>query len=333
MKTIQFTDYGSPFQVVEVPNPNLQQGQVLVKMSVASINPRDASVRDGLFRHIPPPVGPSSKIVGLEGAGTIVASADEGQTYPVGTPVFFRQAYHLPQGGTWQEYVVATPADLLPVPTGKNLVEAAAFRIPYHTALLALEKAGFQQNGNANQVVFIPAVGSAVGNAAIQVVRALGVQEPITTAGSSAKAEKARANGYSKVIDLTRETLADGVKRLSDGSGVDVAIDMLGGPYTGQILSVLKPGKTLVVCGMSAGAQATILIPELMGRGRNINSLNVIFTPPAFQEPALKRVLNLWRENLITPLIDRVFPFTQAEEAQRYLIEGRPLGRVLLSFE
>jgi len=262
-----------------------------------------------------------------------MASADTQKTYPVGSSVLFRQAYHLPHGGTWQEYVVATPADLLPVPSGKSMLEAAAIRIPYHTALLALEKAGFQQTGNANQIVLAPAVGGAVGNAAIQLVRAFGVQEPITTAGSSAKAEKARSLGYSKVIDLTRETLADGVKRLSGGAGVDVAIDMLGGPFTGQILSTLKPGKTLVVCGMSAGAMANVLIPELMGRGRNINSLNVIFTPPALQEPALKCVLNLWRENRVTPVIDRVFPFTQAEEAQRYLIEDRPLGRVLLSFE
>lgn len=333
MKTIQFDDYGSPFQVVEVPTPNLASGQLLVKMSVASVNPRDSSVRDGLFRHIPPPVGPSSKIVGLEGSGVVVASAEDQHTYPVGTPVFFRQAYHLPHGGTWQEYVVATPPDLIPIPPGKTMFEAAAVRIPYHTALLALEKAGFQQEGAANQTVFIPAVGSSVGNAAIQIVRACGVQEPITTAGSSAKAEKARELGYSKVIDLSRETLVDGVRRLTGGAGVDVGIDMLGGPFVGQILSILKPGKTLVVCGMSAGAQANFLVPELMGRARNINSLNVIFTPPALQEPALNRVLRLWQENRVTPLINRVFPFTQAEEAQRYLIQDRPLGRVLLSFE
>lgn len=333
MKTIQFDDYGFPFQVVEVPMPPLESGQLLIKMAVASVNPRDVSVRDGVFRHIPPPVGPSSKIVGLEGAGTVVASNAEAQSYPVGSQVFFRQAYHLPQGGTWQEYVVATAKDLLPVPSGKNLFEAAAFRIPYHTALLGLEKAGFQASGDADQVVFVPAVGSAVGNAAIQLVRAYGIQEPITTAGSSAKAEKARGLGYSKVIDLSQESLVDGVRRLAGGAGVDVAIDMLGGAYTGQILSILKPGKTLVVCGMSAGAQASILIPELMGRGRNINSLNVIFTPPPVQEAALERILQLWRENRIAPLIDRVFPFTQAEEAQRYLTVDRPLGRVLLSFE
>lgn len=333
MKTIQYKDYGTPFQVVEVPAPNLERGQILVKMAAASVNPRDPSVRDGLFRHIPPPIGPSSNIVGLEGAGIVVASLEDQQTYPVGSAVFFRQAYHLPQGGTWQEYVVATPQDLLPIPAGKNMFEAAAFRIPYHTALLALEKAGFRPDGGADQTVFIPAVGSGVGNAAIQVVRACGVQEPITTAGSTAKAEKARAQGYSQTIDLSQETLVEGVRRLTRGAGVDAAIDMLGGPFTGQILSILKPGKTLVICGMSAGAQAAILLPELIGRARNISSLNVIFTPPAVQEPALNRVLRLWQENRIAPLIDRVFHYTQAEEAQRYLVVDRPLGRVLLSFE
>lgn len=333
MKIIQFADYGQPFQVSEVSTPELEPGQVLVKMTAAPINPRDVSIRDGLFRHIPPPVGPSSKIVGMEGAGVIAASQANPQTFPVGSSVFFRQAYHLPKGGTWQEYVVATPQDLLPIPSGKNAFEAAALRVPYLTAILALGKAGFRPDGGAEQLVFVPAVGSAVGNAAIQLVRAFGVQEPITTAGSTTKAEKARALGYSKVIDLSQETLVDGVKRLAGGAGVDAAIDMLGGSFTNQIISILKPGKTLVVCGMTAGVQANILLPELVGRGRNLNALNVIFTPPTVQDPAFEGVLQIWKDNRVTPLIDKVFPFTQVEEAQRYLIEGRPLGRVLLGFE
>ncbi len=333
MRTIQFTDYATPFQVIEVPMPTLTSGQLLVKMAAASINPRDAAVRDGLFRHIPPPVGPSSKIVGLEGAGVVVATAEEEQTYPVGTGVFFRQAYHLPQGGTWQEYVVATAKDLLPIPAGKSMFEAAAFRIPYHTAQLGLEKGGFCFEGAKDQLVLVPAVGGAVGNATMQLVKAYGVQEPITTAGSTEKAEKARKLGYNKVIDLTQENLIDGVKRLSGGAGIDVALDMLGGAFTGQMLSLLKPGKTLVICGISAGVQANIMLPELVGRGRNINSLNVIFTPPSVFDAALNVILHIWRDNRVAPLIDQIFPFTQAEEAQRYLIEDRPMGHVLLTFE
>lgn len=333
MKTIQFEEYGSPFQVVDVPVPDLEPNQVLVKMTAASVNPRDPTVRNGMFRHIPPPVGPSSKIVGLEGSGIIAASSEEEPVYPVGTRVFFRQAYHLPKGGTWQEYVVATSQDLISVPEHKDMFEAAALRIPYQTALLALEKAGFQRDGGADQSVLAPAVGSGVGNAAIQLARAYGIQEPITTAGATAKAEKARALGYDKVIDLSCESIYDGVMRLTNGAGVDVAIDILGGSYTGQILSAIKNGKTLVVCGVSAGAQATILIFELLTKGKHINSLNIALTPPTIRESALDAVLHLWYENRIHPLIDRIFPFTQAEEAQRYLMEDRPMGRVMLAFE
>jgi NADPH:quinone reductase-like Zn-dependent oxidoreductase len=333
MKIVQFADYGQPFQVVEAPTPELEPGQVLVKMVAASINPRDVNIRDGMFRHIPPPLGTTSKIMGQEGAGVIAASKADQQKYPVGSAVFFRQAYNLPRGGTWQEYVVATPQDLLPLPPGKSMFEAAALRVPYLSAILSLGKAGFRPDGGADQLVFVPAVGSAVGNAVIQLVRAFGAQEPITTAGSSAKAEKARALGYSRVIDLTQETVVDGVKRLTGGAGVDAAVDILGGPFTNQILSILKPGKTLVVCGMSAGVQANILLPELVARGRTMTALNIIFTPPTVQDPAFEHVLQIWKDNRVTPLIDKVFPFTQAEEAQRYLIEGRPLGRVLLGFE
>ncbi|HEY7419847.1 MAG TPA: zinc-binding dehydrogenase, partial [Ktedonobacteraceae bacterium] len=258
---------------------------------------------------------------------------DDQQTYPIGTSVFFRHAYHLPHGGTWQEYVVATPQDLIPLPPDKDVFEAAAIRVPYQTALLGLEKGGFRPDGEAEQVVLAPAVGGAVGNAAIQLVRAYGVQEPVTTAGSTIKAERAQALGYSKVVDLSRESVHDGVMRFTNGTGVDIALDMLGGAYTEQFLSVLKPGKALVVCGFSAGPQATISIPQLMGMGKQIYSFNVIMMPPALQESALDRVFHLWNENRIRPLIDRVFPFTEAEQAQRYLKESRPLGRVLLTFE
>jgi NADPH:quinone reductase len=333
MKTIQFRDYGSAFEVVEVPTPQLERGQVLVKMAVASINPRDIDVRNGFLRNIPPPVGTSSNIVGIEGSGTVVDSKDDQQTYPIGTSVFFRQAYHLPHGGTWQEYVVATPQDLISLPPDKDMFEASAIRIPYQTALVGLEKGGFQPGEEAEQAVLAPAVGGAVGNAAIQLVRAYGVQEPVTTAGSAAKAERAQALGYSKVIDLSRESIRDGVMRFTDGVGVDIVLDMLGGGYTGQFLSVLKPGKALVVCGFSAGAQANISIPELMGMSKQIYSFNLLATPPALRASALKSVLGLWQENRIRPLIDRVFPFTEAEQAQRYLREARPLGRVLLTFE
>ena len=332
MKAVQFEDYGSPLQVVDCPIPHLQPGQLLIKMTAAAINPLDCNIHKGLFRHLPF-LAPSSHILGNEGAGHIADSADEEQTYPVGTPVFFRDAYNLPCGGTWQEYVVATPSQVQPIPSHKDLFEAAALRSAYQSAYLSLDLAGFPWDSANDQVVFATAVGSGVGNAAIQLARAYGAQEPVTTAGSTAKAEKARSLGYSKVIDLTCESLQDGVMRFTNGEGVDVALDVLGGRYATQALESLKFGKTLVLIGTAAGTEATIKLGELIGKRKHIESLNVQFSPRDKLVSSFKCILRLWQEDRLHPLVDRVFPFTEAQEAQRYQMEDRPFGKVLLSFE
>lgn len=134
MKAVVFEDYGGPSMLADVPDPDLLPGQILIQMAYAGINPRDLNLRAGMFQHIPPPLGATSKIVGNEGAGTIVAAAEETPTYPIGTPVFFREAYHLPKGGTWQEYAVATPRDVLPIQPQQDLREAAALRTGYQSA-------------------------------------------------------------------------------------------------------------------------------------------------------------------------------------------------------
>lgn len=332
MKAVVFEEYGDPSQVVDIPVPDLPPGHILLKMAFAAINPRDLNLRAGMFRNIPPPLGSTSKIVGNEGAGTIVASTDAQQTYPVGTQAFFREAYHLPFGGTWQEYVVATPQDVLPIQAGKDIREAAALRTSYQSALMALEIGGFQATEGTDQLVLAPAVGSGVGNAAIQLARAYGAPEPITTAGSSAKAEKARALGYSKVIDLTQESLRDGVKRLTNSAGVDVALDILGGPYMPDTIAALKPGRTIVIMGGAAGLQVSFLIFELVGPRKTMRPLNVIFESPEVRRSAMERVVRLWEEDRIHPVVDRVFPVSEAVEAQRYSKEDRPFGKVLLSF-
>jgi NADPH2:quinone reductase len=334
MKVIRFEAYGGPSMLIDEPEPTLQPRQILVKMSYAAINTRDLNIRAGLFRHSPPPLAPTSHIVGNEGAGIIVASADEQGMYPVGTPVLFREGYHLPRGGTWQEYVVAMPQDVLPVPQGKHLREAAAFRTAYQSAYLALEIGEFSFTDASDQVLFATAVGSGTGNAALQIARAVGAQQVISTAGSSAKAERAQAQGFHDVIDLSHEALGDGVMRLTNGRGVDVVLDVLGGSYIAQALSTLKIGKTLVVIGNAAGDfTISVSLFELMGKRRSIRSLNVILTPTLLREHALREIMHLWQEDAIAPLVDTIFPFTEVVEAQRSYKENRPFGKVLLSFE
>ncbi|MFE5407052.1 zinc-binding alcohol dehydrogenase family protein [Streptomyces sp. NPDC056580] len=169
-----------------------------------------------------------------------------------------------------------------------------------------------------------------MGQGGVEVARHLGASLAITTATSTAKAEQSRTAGY-EVIDLSRESLRDGVARLTDRKGVDVVLDGVAGPITVQALGALAQGGTLISIGYSAGMQAEINVTDLIWKAAHVHGfLFALFTQEQVNT-ANAKLLNLVARKEITPLVDRVFPLEQAGEAQRHLIEGGPFGRVLLS--
>ena len=325
MKAVQISSYGDydQLQLVDLPQPVSEAGQVLVKMTAAAINPLDHHTRLGIIpwaRKLP-------MILGSEGVGVI---ASEGSDLPLGTVVMFQHAYFLPRGGTWQEYVLAPRSLVVPLPDGVNSMEAAALRTAYDTAYMGLIYHGHLQPG---QVVFAPGVGSSVGNAVIQLGKILGAAQVITTAGSNAKAERARELGYTNVIDLTQESIQDGIARLTEKNGVDLVIDCLGGDITAQSLEVLKPGGTLVLMGTSAGLHSHVNLLPIISKSLKIVGHMTAFVPQEVMDAAFQTYFKLWTEGQIHPLIDRTFPIEQVVEAQRYQVESRPFGKVLLTFE
>ena len=226
MRAVQVRAHGGyeQLQLVELPRPVPAEGEVVVQMRAAAINPLDNLMRSGKFT-----MGKSVPLIpGNEGVGVI---ASEGSDLPVGTLVMLRHAYFLPAGGTWQEEVLAPRSLVVALPPGSSELEAAAMRTAYDAAYLAMVHPGQFQPG---QVLFAPGVGSSVGNAVIQLGQALGAARVITTAGSSAKAQRARELGYADVIDLTQESIRDGIARLTAQAGVDLVIDGLGGHAAGE---------------------------------------------------------------------------------------------------
>lgn len=326
MKAIQFAAFGDydRLQLVDLPVPELEQGQVLVRMIAAAINPLDDLTRRGIVTlGRKPPM-----ILGNEGAGVVAAGE---LPIAVGTRVMFRSGYFLPRGGTWQEYVVTSPQALQPLPEGTSDLEAAALRTGFQGAQLALtQKGGFQ----AGQVVLSPGVGGSVGNAVIQLALLQGAARVITTAGSTEKAQKARELGYQDVIDLSQERLREGVARLTEGAGADLAIDSMGGYITGEIVASMKVGGTIVIVGDAAGSEARFNIPrDFLSRDLRILGYRTITTPPPVREQAFTTIFDLWTAGHIKPVVARTFPAEQAADAQRYQMEGRPFGKVLLTFE
>ncbi|MFE5037203.1 zinc-binding alcohol dehydrogenase family protein [Streptomyces sp. NPDC056683] len=326
MRAIQYNQFGDydVLRPVDIPRPVPQNGQTLVRLTLAGIQPLDDTVRSGKRGAVKPfPITP-----GGTGVGTVEEPGDSG--LGTGTRVMISGGrYGVSTDGTWAEYMAVDPAHLLPLPDGIDNTTAAALStgVGYLTAYLALtELAKFQPGGT----VLAPGSGGAVGQGGVEIARHLGASLAITTATSTAKAERSRAAGY-EVIDLSRESLRDGVARLTDGKGVDVVLDGVAGPITGQAIGALARGGTLISIGYSAGMQTEINVTDLIWKAAHVHGfLFALFTQEQI-DTANAKLLDLAAHKEITPLIDRVFPLEQASEAQRHLIEGGPFGRVLLS--
>jgi NADPH:quinone reductase len=141
---------------------------------------------------------------------------------------------------------------------------AAGIPVAYLTGYLALMNAGFV----TGKVVLAPAIGGSVGNATTQLARALGAKHSISSTTSHAKAEQAKALGFSEVIDLSTEKLADGVNRLTDGYGADIIVDGLGGNILSEALQILAQGGSLTTLGYAAGRETTIDVTNSSGKAR-----------------------------------------------------------------
>jgi NADPH2:quinone reductase len=133
------------------------------------------------------------------------------------------------------------------------------------------------------------------------------------------------------VIDLSSEKLAEGVRRLTNGQGVNLAIDSIGGTVTGQALASLKQGGVLVVLGYPAGTKATIDVTDLSWKTSRIIGFNLFTVGPDAIGPAVGVLLSLLSEGKVCPLVARTFPLEQAAEAQRYQSKDRPFGKVVLT--
>jgi NADPH2:quinone reductase len=328
MKAIRFFEYGSydQLKLVDIPMPVLQAGQLLVKVTLAAVNPVDNTIRSGGIPQAPKP----PMIPGNEGAGFVVKGNSE---FPEGTRIII--SGFTPQGvirgirtdGTWQEYLALYPEELVKTPGTISDEEAAAANIGFFSAQACLNKAGFAPGKS----VLSLGVGGAVGNAGVQLAKAQGAPLVITTAGSAAKVKAAEEAGFENIINMEKETISQGVKRLTDGKGVDIAIDSIGGALTGEAVSALARNGVIVNIGYSAGTQVSINITDFVWKGLQMRgvSLSGWFSSNE-QQNVWNQILPLLDNGRIKPGIAKVFDIADAPEAQRYLIEDRPFGKVLL---
>ncbi|WP_433324553.1 quinone oxidoreductase family protein [Spirillospora sp. CA-294931] len=329
MRAIQYESFGGydRLRAVELAEPKPEEGQALVQMTVAGVSPLDDTVRAG--RLDPAMSKPLPLVPGASGVGRVIRA---GHTGPAeGTRVLVGGwGYGVGRDGTWRERVEAEPDQLVPIPHGVDDIAAAALTTGagYLTAYLALTGlVPFR----AGQTVLAPGIGGAVGQGGVEVALALGASAAFSTATRTDKAERGRAEGH-EVIDLSKESLRDGVARLTGGRGVDVVLDGVGGPVTGQALASLAGSGSLVSIGYSGGTGARIDVTDLIWKTAHVRGFMFSLFGAETIDAARRTLLELLELRMIGPTVARAFPLEEAAEAQRHLIEDRPYGRVLLTF-
>jgi NADPH2:quinone reductase len=314
-----FSGYGGLRQV-ESPKPQPAKDRVLVRITAAGVTPLDHTILSGGHPRAKAPL-----VLGNEGAGVIEDAGDSGLA--VGSRVMFTGPYGVRENGAWQEWLLARPEDLALVPDAIDDVVAAGLPVAWLTAQITLTLAGFKPG----MTVLAPAIGGSVGNATWQLARARGAGRVISTAGSAAKAVRARELGFENVIDLTTEALAVGVRRITAGRGVDIVIESIGGAVTSEGLSSLAPGGVLITLGYSAGRRTTIDVTDLIWKGARMAGFSMFAQPPTAIATAWRDIIPLIVNGSVKPIVERVYPLGEAGEALRHLIEDRPFGKVVLA--
>jgi NADPH:quinone reductase len=326
MKAIQAAERGGyeALRLVEIPEPQPRAGQALVRVTSAGVTPLDRTVLAGLH----PSARKLPLVPGNEGAG-IVMNDPSGRFLAGERVLFFAGPGGVAQDGTFAEITSVPSGNLASLPGEITDEIAAGLPVAYLSAFLALRQAGFR----AGQSVLAPGVGGSVGNATLKAARAFGASRLVSTAGSAAKESAAAADDGLRevdIINLQRESLADGLARLAPG-GVDIVIDALGGPLTGQAIAGLARGGRVVVMGYAAGTETTMRVTDLVWKLAHVSGFSLFAASAEEQATAYATVLPLIAGGQIVPAHDRSFPLAQAPEALRYLIEDRPFGTVTLT--
>jgi putative PIG3 family NAD(P)H quinone oxidoreductase len=325
---IEIGGFGGPdvLRAVERPVPEPHRGEVLVRVRAAGVNRPDILQRQGGY---PPPPG-ASDIPGLELSGTIerIGPADGSDT-PRWAPGDLVCA--LVAGGAYAELAVAPAKQCLPVPAGVDLVHAAAIPETYFTVWTNLfERAGLR----TGESVLVHGGSSGIGTTAIQLSRAFGATV-YATAGTDGKCRACEKLGASAAINYRTADFGDAIAEITNGRGVDVILDIVGGPYLERNLRSLAVDGRLVQIGLMGGPAATIHLGRLMQRRLTLTGstlrIRSVEEKAAIARGLEQHVWPLLGAGAVRPIVHRTFPLAEAAAAHRLLESGEVFGKVVLT--
>ena len=332
MKAFVVEHYGKDgLRAADVPEPEIGDGDVLVKVSAAGINPLDSKVRDGEFKRLLKHRTPFA--LGHDVAGVVTGVGSAVRDFQVGDEVYSR-----PRDlriGTFAEYIAIDQDELAPKPTSLSLHEAAAVPLVSLAAWQALVERAHVKPG---QKVLVHAGSGGLGSTVIQLAKHLGAA--VATTASGENAALVRSLGADVVVDYTKEDFAEVL------SGYDVVLDSRGGENLEKSLTILKPGgQAIGVAGPpDPGFAKQLGAPKFMGVVMGLLSrkvrkqarkLGVSYSFLFMQANGgqLRELASLYDAGHLRPVIDKTFPFDQTIEALAYLEQGRANGKVVITLE
>jgi putative PIG3 family NAD(P)H quinone oxidoreductase len=308
--------------LTEVPTPEPAADEVLVQVAAAGVNRADLMQRQGFY---PPPPG-ASAYPGLEVSGTISVLGDNVTGWAVGD-----QVCALLSGGGYAEQVTVPYAQLLPVPNGVSLVDAAALPEVVNTVWSNVFMTANLQPG---QTILIHGGSSGIGTMAIQLARAVGAHIAVT-AGTSGKLEACRGLGAEILINYREQDFVEVLADATQGRGADVILDNIGAKYLARNVSALADNGRLVIIGLQGGVKAELDINTLLRKCAAVIATSLRGRPPAEKAAIVAAVReHVWpliEAGEVKPVVHRTFPLAQAADAHRELEAGSNIGKVLLT--
>ncbi|HJO73253.1 MAG: NAD(P)H-quinone oxidoreductase [Rhodospirillales bacterium] len=323
MTCIEISESGGP-EVLKPgsrPLPVAGAGEVLVRVAAAGVNRPDIMQRRGMYS---PPPGVSD-IPGLEIAGTVAALGPEVSKWKVGDTLC-----GLVAGGGYAEYCAAPAPQCLPFPKGLDAVAAAALPETFFTVWTNVFGRARLQPG---ETLLVHGGSSGIGTAAIQMASRLGARV-MATAGSAEKCAACEDLGAERAINYRDEDFVEAAKAFSDGHGVDVILDMVGGDYVVRNIAALARGGRIASIAFLQGSKVEVdLMPLLM---KHLTITASTLRPQTIEQKGeiasalLERFWPLIEAGDIKPVIDSTFPLADAAEAHRLMESSRHIGKIML---
>jgi NADPH2:quinone reductase len=309
----------------EVSDPSVGDGEVLIAVHSAGVNRADLLQAAGKY---PPPPG-ASDIIGLEVSGVVAAVGRSVSNVVVG-----QEVCALLSGGGYVELAVAPHEQVMPIPAGVSVADAAALPEVACTVWSNLVMTAHLQPG---EFVLLHGGASGIGTHAIQVARTLGARIAVT-AGSPAKLELCAGLGAGVLIDYVSEDFVGKVREATDGRGADLILDLMGAAYLQRNLDALALDGRLVIIGMQGGIKAELNIGTLLAKRQTVAGTalrNRQVGGPRGKAAIVNAVVDsVWpmiAAGKVRPVIGARFPIDQAADAHRALASGETYGKVLLT--